>query len=485
MSDGEARSLVVAATEAAPLRPHDLESILARGAGNPFFLGEIVRSARDTGTVGDLPETLDVLVRTRIDRLAAVPRQVLYHASVLGRTFRTVVLEELLEADDLSLTATTRTASADYLEDDGDTRLRFRDALVRDVAYEGLSYRRRRALHARAAVAIEGLAGVDNEEVAEPLALHFSLAGAYADAWRYGVIAGDKAREGYSNVEAAIQYRRALNAASRLDDVGDDALRAVRTSLADVLEQAGMYDEARAALSAALRVAGDDAIVRADLMLRRARTWKQSGSLSNAKRSITLGRRSLNPDGAIQHRRAAARLDSFDALIAMSEGRPEAAVEAAQRAATIAAEAHDDEALARSYITLDWAHHMLGQPDQATNGERALEILLRLGHLRRASDVMNNEGGYAYYAGQWDQAIAWYRRSRDASQRSGSVVDTALVGLNIGEVLIGQRRFAAADVELQETYRRAARRRRKGVPRFSRDADGATRSRNGERTSCH
>ena len=188
-------------------------------------------------------------------------------------------------------------------------------------------------------------------------------------------------------------------------------------------------------------------------MLRRARTWKQSGSLSNAKRSITLGRRSLNPDGAIQHRRAAARLDSFDALIAMSEGRPEAALEAAQRAATIAAEAHDDEALARSYITLDWAHHMLGQPDQATNGERALEILLRLGHLRRASDVMNNEGGYAYYAGQWDQAIAWYRRSRDASQRSGSVVDTALVGLNIGEVLIGQRRFAAADVELQETYR--------------------------------
>ena len=252
LSDAEARSLVVAATEAAPLRPHDLESILARGAGNPFFLGEIVRSARDTGTVGDLPEALDVLVRTRIDRLAAVPRQVLYHASVLGRTFRTVVLEELLEADDLSLTATTRTALADYLEDDGDTRLRFRDALVRDVAYEGLSYRRRRALHARAAAAIEGLAGVDNEEVAEPLALHFFLAGAYADAWRYGVIAGDKAHEGYSNVEAAIQYRRALNAASRLDDVGDDALRAVRTSLADALEQAGMYDEARAALSATL-----------------------------------------------------------------------------------------------------------------------------------------------------------------------------------------------------------------------------------------
>jgi class 3 adenylate cyclase/tetratricopeptide (TPR) repeat protein len=453
LSEGEARGLVVAATEAAPLRPHDLESILARGAGNPFFLGEIVRSARDTGTVGDLPEALDVLVRTRIDRLGAVPRQVLYHASVLGRTFRSIVLGELLATEDLSLTATTWTALAGYLERDGDTRLRFRDALVRDVAYEGLSYRRRRALHARAATAIEGLAGVDREAVAEPLALHYSLAGDYEGAWRYGVMAGDKARESYSNAEAVAQYRRALEAAARLGSIDRDALRDTRTSLADVLEKAGMFEDARNALGTALTLVGDDVVIRADLLLRRARIWTMSGSFANAKRNISLGEKLLDPNGSPRQRRAAARLHSWRASIAMGEGRPEAALVAAERAAQEAAAAHDEDALARAYVAKDWAHHMMGQSELASHGDQALEIFERLGQLESASDVMNNKGGYAYFAGQWDEAVSWYRRSQETSQRAGDVVRAAMDGANAAEVLIGQRRYDEAAIELNEARR--------------------------------
>ena len=454
LSEAEARDLVVAATEAAPLRPHVLEAILARGAGNPFFLGEIVRSARDTGTVDDLPEALDVLVRTRIDRLAAVPRQALYHASVLGRTFRSIVFDELLAADDLRLTPTARSALTEYLEEDGDTRLRFRDALVRDVAYEGLSYRRRRALHARAATAIEGLAGVDREAVAEPLALHYSLAGDYEGAWRFGVMAGDKARDGYSNVEAVTQYRRALEAAARLGSVADpDILRETWTSLADVLEKAGMFEDARVALASALSLAGDDPVIRADLLLRRARTWTMSGSFANAKRNITLGEKALDAKGPARQRRAAARLHSWRAGIAMSQGRPEAALDAAECALREAAAAHDDDARARSYVVMDWAYHMLGQPELASHGDQALEIFERLGQLNLASDVMNNRGGYAYFAGQWDEAVTWYRRSQDASRRAGDSVRVANGAANIAEVFIGQRRYEQATIELNEAHR--------------------------------
>jgi len=374
LTEDEARRLVVTATEAAPLRPHDLDLVLARGAGNPFILGEIVRNARETGTVGDLPDSLDALVRTRIDRLGPAPRQILYHAAVLGRGFRRVVLEELLAGDDLTFDGPAGLALSEYLEQDGDTRLRFRDALVHDVAYQGISYRTRRALHARAADAIEGLAGVDRAAVAEPLAMHFWRSGNYEGTWQYAVIAGNKARDGYSNVEAAAQYRRAIEAARRLEGVGEAELREVCTSLADVLVQAGMYDEARAALRSALRLAAGDEVVCAELMLRRARTWNMGGSYSNAKRNITLGRNMVADHGSAECRRALARLDSYAAGIALNEGKPQAALDAAQRAAVEAASVGDEDALARSFVVQDWAHHMLGQPELATHRDEALEM---------------------------------------------------------------------------------------------------------------
>ena len=52
---------------------------------------------------------------------------------------------------------------------------RFRHALIRDAAYEGLSFRRRRELHGRVADLLRETAG-DDEDSAEMLSLHFSLA---------------------------------------------------------------------------------------------------------------------------------------------------------------------------------------------------------------------------------------------------------------------------------------------------------------------
>ena len=57
----------------------------------------------------------------------------------------------------------------------GRTAITFRHAMLRDVAYEGLPYRRRRELHLRAAAAIERAAQPHPEVVADALAFHFAL----------------------------------------------------------------------------------------------------------------------------------------------------------------------------------------------------------------------------------------------------------------------------------------------------------------------
>ena len=96
----------------------------------------------------------------------------------------------------------------------------FRHALLRDGAYDGLTYRLRRELHGRVADFLLSAAGDDPEEWAHSLSLHYLSAQRFEEAWRYSLVAAEKARSVYANVEAAEFYERALTSARRLPAVG-------------------------------------------------------------------------------------------------------------------------------------------------------------------------------------------------------------------------------------------------------------------------
>ena len=115
-----------------------------------------------------------------------------------------------------SIDPATRRELGKFLERDGRSRLRFRNAMTRDVAYEGLSFRRRRQLHLRAGALAESEAGDSAADIADLLAMHFWMGGEYRKAWHYSQVAGDSAKDAYANVDAAANYERALDASSAL-----------------------------------------------------------------------------------------------------------------------------------------------------------------------------------------------------------------------------------------------------------------------------
>ena len=92
---------------------------------------------------------------------------------------------------------------------------RFRHALIRDAAYNGLSFRRRRELHARVADVMRS-ASRDDDEAAESLSLHYALAGRSPEAWQFSLAAARRAHAKFANVDAAEFYRRALDAGKSL-----------------------------------------------------------------------------------------------------------------------------------------------------------------------------------------------------------------------------------------------------------------------------
>ncbi|NNC91957.1 MAG: AAA family ATPase, partial [Acidimicrobiia bacterium] len=289
--ENEARELIIKATEAAPLRPHELAAIVERAGGLPLFLEEIIGAVREAGGVDSLPDSLDALVAAQIDALPPLPRRLLRYASVLGRSFRTATLTDLIADEEVELDSATRTQLLGFLDREGDGRMRFKHALLRDVAYSGLSFRRRRELHLRAGELAERAAGADVENVVDVLALHFSLGGDHERTWRYARIAGDQAKESYANVDAAAFYQSALDSARRLVDVAEAERAGVWTDLGEVRERAGLFAEALDAYHRAERLVKEDHEAVLELILKRSNVHRSSGAYSAALRETTRGTR--------------------------------------------------------------------------------------------------------------------------------------------------------------------------------------------------
>ena len=136
-----AAALAHAATEDLPLLPHEVEALTERAGGNPLFLQQLLVAARQSEGLAELPDSLESLMMARIDRLSPVDRRVLRCAAVIGATFQPALVDAALEEDAGDEDVWSRLEEF-LVEEDG--ILRFRHALVRDAAYEGLPYRRRR-----------------------------------------------------------------------------------------------------------------------------------------------------------------------------------------------------------------------------------------------------------------------------------------------------------------------------------------------------
>ncbi len=177
------------------------QMVFARAEGNPLFVEELVRmlvderqlERDDSGLSAvrssplSLPPTIHALLAARIDRLEPGERAVLDAGAVIDSSFgRGALLALVDEGDpevlDAQLQALVRRQLivADGGRVSGDPTFSFTQALVRDVAYEGMLKARRADLHARYADWLERTAGDRVGEYDEILGYHLECAHRYA-----------------------------------------------------------------------------------------------------------------------------------------------------------------------------------------------------------------------------------------------------------------------------------------------------------------
>jgi DNA-binding SARP family transcriptional activator/regulation of enolase protein 1 (concanavalin A-like superfamily) len=229
LTPAESRRLVSSLLPGDRLPASVPQSILDKAHGNPFFLEEVVRSLIDAGTlyreggswqaregIGALavPESVQSIILSRVDRLERDARRVLETAAVIGRLFRRRWLERSI------FTETAPESALRELEDRGliyperlvpETEYSFQHVLIQEAIYQSLSRRHRAALHQQVAEAIEALHPAGLDAYYEQLAYHYERSAADEKAVEYLLKAGEKARRIYLCREAIGYFARALD----------------------------------------------------------------------------------------------------------------------------------------------------------------------------------------------------------------------------------------------------------------------------------
>jgi tetratricopeptide (TPR) repeat protein len=449
----DARTLAVAAAGDRRLTEEELAALMERGAGNPLFLRELASVGEKTDEAEELPETVEALVATRIDQLGPGDRALLRWASVLGVSFSASLIADVLVDDPLAAAGSEAwDRLGEFVERDPDVpgAFRFRHALIRDAAYEGLSYKRRRELHGRVAEIIERRHADRREDAAELLSLHYFSAGRWPEAWTYSRLAGDSAREVYANVDAASFYERAIEASARVETLEDSDLAGTWRSLAEVRDAAGDYRAALEAFKVAVKLLSNDPQAQAEIYEARALARIRLSSYSDALREITagLGRaRTLSGPNAKQ---AEYSLLARRAQIFLQQGRPREAIAIANEVVRESEPLGASVALARAYSALEGGYLDIGQPENAIFEEKAMEIFRSLGATRSAAVMEMNLGVKAYAHGTFGEASERYSSARDEFERVGDVTQAAYAAANLGEVLVTSRRLEEAEAVLTD-----------------------------------
>jgi len=460
--------------------------------GNPFFVSEVLEALVEEGIlrrrdgawvieVDDvtvsyaaltIPVGIQGVVERRLARLGDGERETLRAAAVMGASFTFDTLlemsgqdeEALLDAVDELLRARLWREEPDPRED----RYDFCHAKIREVAYAGLSRRRRRMLHRRAGQVLEQRYG---DQLAGELARHYDEAGEWTKAIAYGLLAGDKARAVYANAEAIYFYTRALDRAEQLaaeappslppqswgglrggegPGEGLDPRIALHRGLGEVTHLIGEYDKAAWHFASVLefapaspRPARERRALVAEAHRRLGNVHECRSEYPAALESLHRGLDALGDDQ--QQTKEAALLWKDIGWVQVRQGQYGEALESCQRSLDIANAGGYNDIAGEVYDYQGTAYAYQGEYEQAIRfHEQSLQVRQQRGDKAGLAKTLNNLGTVYLEMGRYEDAARCYQDSLVISEAIGHTLAIAILNNNLGLVYRSKNDHSAA-----------------------------------------
>lgn len=410
-----------------PLAAQTEDVLLRRGQGNPFFLQEIVgavltgingqdKSTPELAQTLDLPDTIQDVILSRIDKLSEAEKLTLKIASVIGTSFQRLLLSKVHPMNDAQFLLASQ---LDKLEREKILRLEvpapkweyvFRNIIAQEVVYEGLLLSQRRQLHTIVGAALELLAP---DEI-DRLAFHYSRSDNADKAIRYLKAAGQKAQREYANQAAIGYYSR-------------------------ILEYLADPELGRQLIS------GDYW----DILFERIKLYNLTGQRDREREDLeTLG---IMAEALNDNRRRALAAKQWVYLYETS-GDHDSGLELIERAVALAQVAQDERLVGESYNQWGKLLYLRGEYQVAHDYlQNALLVAQKYKDKMAQADCLNNLSLVAHYQGDYEVAIYLFQEAIELWSTSSNQAGLARSLCNLGQVYYDMGQYTTA----QQRYTQA------------------------------
>ncbi len=205
-----------------------INRVVEKSGGNPFFIEETIRSFIDVGAMDsvrgaraattdlasiEIPNSIDAVIMSRIDRLEEEMRELLRVASVIGRSFFFSVLAQVCRGRTDLGSCIEKLEVMEIIRQRvrmNEIELLFKHVLVQETIYRSILLRSRREIHLSVARAIEKLFASRLAEFYGVLAYHYTQAEEPDKAEEYLEKAGNAALHSAASSEALVFFQQAL-----------------------------------------------------------------------------------------------------------------------------------------------------------------------------------------------------------------------------------------------------------------------------------
>lgn len=290
--------LILAILDKGEVDPEILKLILNRALGNPLFIEELTHTLLENGSIDvmdnkyvlnprsydiEVPDTIQGLIASRLDRLDNNIKRTMQVASVIGRDFAFRTLKTITKMHKELKSYLLDLQGLEFIYEKSlfpELEYTFKHALIQEVTYYSLLTTRRKELHRKVAEAMEQIFADRLPELSSIIAEHYLRGEVWDQAFHYLDKAGNAAARLFSHVEARIHFDRALKVLVRLEDTENNRRKRVDTTIKLTLsswratspeENLKRLDEAEKLvidLISKEEASGDD-----DLRLARVRFW--------------------------------------------------------------------------------------------------------------------------------------------------------------------------------------------------------------------
>ncbi len=429
----------------------DVDELIERSGGNPFFLEELSELVGSQGLVvnGDgvratenrlarIPDTLRGLLAARLDQLDTNARRVLEVASVIGRSGPVssigLMLEGMGHEGDVDGGIATL-VDGDILSIEG-SRFTFVSDLTREVAYGTITKAARAVAHERVARYLEGTNGPEyRNSTAVAIARHFQAAAQLAVELAAGTpqeradivarAAHWLCEAGWRAMGAGVPSEAEQWFTGAIEFAPTDALPMVYFGRAKARAEQRNVSGTRSDLDLLASLEFDDPSLRAKALVVRGDIDAKAGDYDHSVESLTKAIQQLHGLGDLAAESAALRLLG---LTDMGRDDPESARSSLELARRVAAEAGERREEAWALQSLAWFAFQGGRIDEASSFvDAAIEIFTELDDRSGLGWTVGLGAWVAFHSGDWQTAEAMVAEVLPEIRRRGDPWAEALM----------------------------------------------------------